>query len=212
MKKIAVLLLSVILCTACASKPPEEAPSEPVPESVQTETPEIISGEWIAMDDGHTQFLCNDTALAGNVFVKPFSPTDENTYTIEVQKMSGSNMGESGIIFCVNDTNPIHFYFVGIDMNGYFYAGKRMDTDWQKITDWEPAAMLNTGAEGVNTIKVVRDNNNFSVFFNENETASASFTDTDITGTRIGFYAQVTSAAHEHFPDEPVDVRFRVVK
>ncbi|MDR2897960.1 MAG: hypothetical protein LBU99_04025 [Spirochaetaceae bacterium] len=213
MKKIAVLLLAVVLFTACASKPaeetPEPVPAEPAPSPAPVAAPEIVSGEWREIDGGYTQFLCNDPELTGNIFVKPFAPANENEYAIEVQKISGNNQGEFGMIFCVNETNPILFYFVGIDMNGYFYIGKRTETEWQEIIAWQPADMLNMGAEAVNTIKVVRDNNDFSVFFNDSETASAAFTDTEMTGTRIGFYAQVTGASYETFPDTPVDVRFK---
>jgi hypothetical protein len=85
---------------------------------------------------------------------------------------------------------------------------KRIDGAWKALKDWTTSDKLQTGYNKTNSIKVTKSGTKkYTVFLNDAQVDE--FEDESITGSRIGYYVTVGTAAREKFPNTPVDVRFK---
>jgi len=159
--------------------------------------------------NGFYQFYTNDSQNCGYAFWSVFSNTNGNdTYQIECKKISGANNYPYGMVFGVSDSNSRQLYYLYIDINGYYYVGKLNGSVNTKIIDWTLSSKLHTGYNVMNTLKVVKNGTNFTIYFNDDSTP-VTFSDSEISGNRVGFSASVGAKSAESFPDTPVDIRFR---
>jgi hypothetical protein len=170
-----------------------------------------VTIEWQKGTDGFIQYSTNDPKKYAYAFWNSYvnSSGDVNVYEIECKKISGySNIGY-GMIFGFVDNN--NYYSLIITNTGYYQIGKRVKGTTTVVQAWLTSTHLNTGSNVLNTLKAVYSptDKRYTVYLNGNNVAMFN-EDANVTGgTKIGFYASVSSQANENFPDTPVDIRFR---
>jgi hypothetical protein len=182
-------MAAAFLCTACSNG--------------STNLP-VETIEWELLDDGYRQFYINDSNFYNYIF---WDIEDDNKprdiFEIECKKISGSKDGGYGIIFGAVDS--YNFYYVLISSDGWYAVRKMINKDVEFLTTWSKSSYLNTGYGKTNTIKVTRSGTTYNISFNDN--FPNSFSDSTLTGTKIGYIANVDSKEKEKFPNVPVDVR-----
>jgi hypothetical protein len=132
---------------------------------------------------------------------------ESNIYEIECKKMSGASNWGYGMIFGASNTDMRRYYDLGISTQGYYIIGKKVNEEYTTIRDWTKSEKLNTGYNTINTLKVVKNGTTFTVYLNGSQ--ADQFTDTEISGDRIGYWVDIGLEKDESFPNTPVDVRFR---
>ncbi len=205
----------------------------------------IINEFWVTDDNGYIQYYTNDRSRLSDKGRTDWSIYDIevpcNTIEMEALKLSGAGAYGYGAVFCIQDDNTtdyINFYAVLINTEGYFRIVKVVDevqhrvaiegsdsNGWKRATDTTGNAILFTGANVSNTIRVeyMGENENefpvYDIYFNNElgvthvENFTRDGTDDlnlfhgDINTDKYGFI--VTLSPYEYFPYVPVDVRFR---
>jgi hypothetical protein len=169
--------------------------------------------EWETDGNGYTQFYTNDAQYYYHYFTASADHSGD-TYEAEVKKLSGNATYGYGMLFCYDSSNPdsLSYYRLLITTRGSYQIHKRVAGTWaaNPITNWTASAALNAGYNQANKLKVVKADNNFTVYINNQQVDT--FTDSDITGTKIGAYVGVGESDEESFPNTPVDVRVKVLQ
>ena len=162
---------------------------------------------WEVDKDGFTQYYTNDPQYYGYSSWALYNNGGKDTYEIECKKMSGFQDSAYGLVFGASNTEPNKFYTLFITVSGGSRVMK-MDGDKETyITDWTEPSSLLSGYNKLNTLKVTKSGSTYTLFINN--TQVHQFTDSSISGQRIGFYNYTSIEANEKFPNSPVDVRFR---
>ena len=188
---LVVLLLTFLGCNTGTS------PSSDLPL-------ETITG-WGA--DGFFQCYTNEYIRydAHYTHIEDNTNTNPNVYEIDVKKTSGARNVPYGMAFKVLDSQ--NCYFVNLTVNGNYFIGKRVNDVVTPIQDWTDSPRLRTGFNILNTIRVSQSGSTFDVYLNDFNVFQ--FTDSSITGNRIGFLTYIGTSEQESFPNTPVDVRFK---
>jgi hypothetical protein len=169
---------------------------------------QISTVRWELGADGFTQFYTNDSQDYSRVFWSIYGNDKKDSFEIECKRISGVQSTAYGMVFGVPDSDNSQYYYLLITNNGYYLLGKRTSDEYQTISDWTRSDKLFTGYNKSNILKVSRSGALYTIFLNGNQVYQ--FTDSSISGSRVGFYAAVSSEANEDFPNSPVDVRFRI--
>jgi len=157
--------------------------------------------------NGFIQFSTNDPQKRGTWWNLYDNINDRNIYEIECKKMSGAKNIGYGMVFGASNTDNREYYLLGITTQGDYWIGKYSNEKFTTIKDWAESEKLSTGYNTINTLKVVKNGTSFTVFLNGSEVYQ--FTDTEISGDRLGYWTSIGSEKDESFPNTPVDVRFR---
>jgi hypothetical protein len=160
-------------------------------------------------DDGWVHYFTNDRARYEFQQRKTFDNpnSDPNVYEIDVKKISGfENMGY-GLIFGAKDDK--NFYVVNVYIKGRYGVRKSVSGTLSNLTSGD-TPQVNTGYDTVNTIKVVKGGSGYDIYFNGNSVPIYTVTDTSVVGNKIGYYVLIGASEYEKFPDNPVDVRFKL--
>jgi hypothetical protein len=175
--------------------------------------PAIKTIEWEPDGSGFRQFKTNDPEKLwsswwywlGGSYQNPSTPF---TVEVEAKKRSGCRGYGVDIIFCLEDNQ--NFYAVGIDTTGYYLVYKRLNGSWYTIRDWTFSNYLNIGYNVINNLKVTYDGSNtFTIYLNGS--VVYSFTDISFNEGNAGYLVSIADEDCENFPDEPVDVRYRML-
>ena len=157
-------------------------------------------------EQGFTQFYTNDPHYYGYHFwVLSQNINTQNTYQVELKKISGAPGPAYGLIFGGVDNS--NYFCIGLSTNGHYIIARKSEGDWTIIQDWERSNLLKTGFNTINTIKVLKSGSRYDISLND--THIYQFTDSEINGNRIGYFMDVGSKENESFPNTPVDTRFR---
>jgi hypothetical protein len=162
--------------------------------------------------NGFYQFYTNDSRYYGYALWSIAATNINgaaNTYQIECKKISGAGNYPYGMVFGVADNNNRQYYSLTIDTNGYYYIAKLNGDNFTEIKEWTFSNKLHTGYNVINTLKVTKNGITFTIYFNNDSTQIHTFTDSEISGNRVGLTASVGAKTAESFPDRPVDIRFR---
>jgi hypothetical protein len=130
------------------------------------------------------------------------------TVTATLIKVSGAvNYGE-GLIFCCVDSN--NFYNVLITCNGGIKIRRKVLGSYTTIQEWAGTSFITQGLGVSNVLSITQSPaNTYNVSINGN--LASTFTDTNLTnGGQAGFYSSIGSLTDEHFPDTPMDIRFKL--
>ncbi|GHV93990.1 hypothetical protein AGMMS50293_03100 [Spirochaetia bacterium] len=160
-------------------------------------------------DDGWVHYFTNDRARYGFQQRKTFDNpnSDPNVYEVDVKKISGfENMG-FGLLFGAKDDN--NFYVVNVYVKGIYGVRKSVGGTITNLTGSD-SPLINQGFDVVNSIKVVKGGAGYDIYLNGNSTPVYTVTDTSVTGNKIGYYVLIGASGYENFPDNPVDVRFKI--
>ncbi len=183
---------------------------------------------WETNAEGFKRFSTNDPRYHDYYFWKNYTNTPgEDIYEIEIKKISGAAEYGYGMVFCFNSSS---MYAVFITINGSYtkiakFTNNRNtvtplttynDNNYDSSTVWSnnPHPYLNTGYGALNTIKIVKVGNSFTLYFNDdqNPTPVDTFIDPDspLTGKALGGIVFVGDSTDEDFPGTPVDVRMKI--
>jgi len=134
---------------------------------------------------------------------------DENTYEIDCKKISGASYNGYGLLFGASDTDVYKYYYLTIWVDGTYSISKSTNNvdDLTDIKEREESDKLHTGYNVTNTLKVVKNGGEYTVYLNDSQVYE--FTDSDISGNRLGYRVSIGSQNAELFPNTPVDVRFK---
>jgi hypothetical protein len=171
----------------------------------------VTTIEWEEDRDGFLQFSSNDSAYYDYAFWDVFDTEEAvmSTVTVQAKKMSGSIDTGFGMLFCYQDAD--NYYKVIITANGAYRVSKISGGTYVTLLDWAESTNIETGYGELNTISVTQSAAGvFDVYVNNLGTPMNTFADADFTGGEAGFYAAISNADNEHFPDEAVDIRFRM--
>lgn len=163
--------------------------------------------KWEKLSDGYTQFYTNDSKNYDYGFWNVLENGNKNTYEIDCKKLDGDQGTAYGMIFGVSNTDLKHYYSLWISCGGYYCIWKYEDTEAAVVRKWTKINSLNQGYDTINNLKVINSGSDYSIYINGNEIDQ--FSDDTIFGSRIGFYAEVSSETYENFPNRPVDIRFK---
>ena len=172
--------------------------------------PEISTIEWELSDDGFIRWYTNDLYYCNTHSWNLYTNTNSNapdTYEIECKKISGSHYLAYGMIFGASDSVDNQYYYVNINVDGKFCVNKNINGTHTQLKEFTESNSLNKGYNTINSIKVTKLGDNYTIYLNDTEVHD--FTDTSITGTRIGYIVFVGTEATESFPKTSVDVRFK---
>jgi hypothetical protein len=168
---------------------------------------------WQPDSNGYTQFYTNDTQYYDHYFTASAEHSGD-TYEAEVKKLSGNTTYGYGMLFCYDSSNPdkLSYYRLLITTRGSYQIHKRVAGAWaaDPIKAWTASTAITAGYNQANKLRVVKAGNSFTVYINNQQVHT--FTDSDITGTKIGAYVSVGKSDEESFPNTPVDVRFKVLQ
>jgi hypothetical protein len=107
--------------------------------------PAPIDAEFAEENDGSIRFISSSSddyqtafwTILGAAYQNPF-----DSVTVSVQKLSGHDEGDFGIIFCYQDDD--NFYLVSIDIEGNYAAKKRTNGSFSTLIDWTESDNLET--------------------------------------------------------------------
>ena len=176
--------------------------------------PAIETIEWELDGSGFRQFETNDpenlmTYWYYWIVASYQDPSTSFTVEAEVKKLSGCPGWGADIMFCFQDPN--NFYELGICTTGYYTVWKLVNGNWSMIIDWTFSSYLNIGYNVINNLKVMYDGSNtFTIYLNG--TNVDNFTDSSLSGGYVGYIVFIADESCEKFPDEPVDVRFKLIQ
>jgi len=171
----------------------------------------ISTIEWETDEDGFVRFYTNDRIHYWSNHWEFFDRSNATYYEIECKKISGHRDQGYGLIFGASDTDYFNFYCLLIDIDGYYYIGKRIgnasEYEYAPIIGWTKSPRLRTGYNTLNTLKVLQSESTYTIFLND--FSHHTFDYESIIGSRLGYYVGVGDVGKESFPNKPVDVRFR---
>jgi len=130
-----------------------------------------------------------------------------NTFQIECKKISGDTDNAYGMLFGAPNSVNDQFYYLAITTDGTYRVVKKIGETYTTIKAKTASDKLDTGYNKLNTLKVTRSVTTYTVYLNGDNVYD--FTDSSITGDRVGFIVSVGPQGAESFPGTPVDVRFR---
>ena len=170
----------------------------------------VITVLWEPDGNGFIQLSTNDYNYYNSLFTKTYPSSLETpmtTVTVETKKISGSQAAGYGIVFCSADSD--NYYRIAIFPDATYSVDKKVAGSFTTIKVRTYTSYLNAGLDALNEISVTQTTpNNFEIFMNG--TSVATFNDTSFTGGEAGFAVYVGAEAYEHFPSDPVDVRFKM--
>lgn len=124
------------------------------------------------------------------------------TFVIKETLVSGDY---EGVVFRVNPANKNQYYFFGVYMNSTYILKLSTDANWSDtvtITQGSSSAIL-TGQQQTNTIAVVANFSNITLFINQQQVASV--TDATLTHGLVGMFAgNISNNAVVDFQDAEV--------
>jgi hypothetical protein len=165
---------------------------------------------WEQDREGFVQFSTNDAQYLGSSFTAVYGVIQDplGAVSAEVQKNSGNPMGGFGLVFCYQDAD--NYYLLCIDVQGFYAVYRRASGWWSTMANWQYCGALNKGHGAVNTLGVSyhRQDSTFSIFVNDS--LATTFQDTRFSGGKYGYSVDVLSGGYEQFPENPVDVRFKL--
>jgi hypothetical protein len=176
--------------------------------------PAIETIEWEPDGAGFRQYKTNDSQYYSWSFWywKNASYQDPMTafaVEAEAKKLSGCGGYGVDIIYCLQDSQ--NFYVLGISTYGSYRVGKRLNGSWFTIIDWTSSNHINTGYNVINNLKVTYDGSTtFTIYLNG--FIVDSFADSSFSGGKAGYLVSIADEDCENFPDEPVDVRYRMLQ
>lgn len=188
----------------------------------------IVSPSW-TNSDGWKKFYTNDSDYYNYSFTSHYTSTNNgNPVEVQMQKVSGSADHGYGVIFAIQksdaDANNKSMYrFLVSVSEGYYNLGQYDSTgNYTAISSgstdsWKYSAAINTGYEEINTVNInfVSGTNTYSIKINNTLVDTFSHADpevtVDLTGGKSGFYVSVGDETEEDFPNNPVDVRFKMI-
>jgi YVTN family beta-propeller protein len=165
---------------------------------------------WEEDNDGFIQFRTNESDYYYYYFYTWYEESYQpilGEIETKVKKVSGYEWGGFGIVFCLQD--EYNFYLLLIDIKGWYTIYELNGGSWMEHVAWTESDMLNKGFGKINTLKIEHDDssNLFTVSFNG--TYVNSFYDSSFNGGYSGYFVEIRGEGEEHFPDTPVDVRFK---
>ncbi|HUV36528.1 MAG TPA: hypothetical protein VMX58_06280 [Patescibacteria group bacterium] len=127
----------------------------------------------------------------------------------QIKKISGFDDVGFGVLFCMQDNGD--YYRLLIKTDGTYSVTRKSGELKQPLIDWTASDHLEQGYDVLNEIMITYDyiQQRFAIFFNE--VPETAFIDASFSGGCSGFYAIIGPEQLEHFPDEPVDIRFRQI-
>jgi len=130
--------------------------------------------------------------------------------TATLIKVSGAVNYGYGLIFCCADNN--NFYNVLICCDGWYKVRSKVNGTYSTIQDWIQTPNITQGLGISNVLRITQSptiDGSYSVDINGHLTLG--FTDSNlVNGGQAGFYTSIGSSTEEHFPDTPMDVRFKL--
>ena len=210
---LVVLFLAFLGCDIGFSHSADLSPTNPSPTNPPPPTnpptsdlpPKTVN--WDLGTDGFYQMYTNESRYYNYIFGVSFNNnnSNKNIYEIEIKKISGARNRAFGMMFGAVDFE--NYYFIDITVNGLYYIGKCVNDSYTIIQGVADSSRLHTGFNALNTIRVTKSGSNFQVSFNGSYVAE--FTDSSITGSKIGAQVWIGTSEEESFPNTPVEVRFR---
>jgi hypothetical protein len=176
--------------------------------------PAIETIEWEPDGSGFRQYKTNDSQYYDWAFwywkgTSYQNPLTAFTVEAEAKRISGCGGYGVSIIFCLQDTQ--NFYVLDISTYGSYNVYKRLNGSWEMIIGWTFSNYINTGYNVINNLKVTYDGaNTFTIYLNGSSVDS--FTDSSFSGGNAGYLVDIADEDCENFPDEPVDVRYRMLQ
>jgi hypothetical protein len=86
-----------------------------------------------------------------------------------------------------------------------------VNKNWTEIIGNTSSNSLNTGYNVINNLKVTYDGSNtFTIYLNGQNVDS--FIDSSLSGGYAGYFVDISDEECENFPNEPVDVCFRMLQ
>ncbi len=168
----------------------------------------VSTKSFVSDGNGLIQYSTNDPknyALAWWHFFNNIN--DQDIYEIECKKMSGASGYGYGMLFGASDDDNYKYYYLAISIDGTYSIDKNIGNVLTEIKAPEKSDKLKTGYNVINILKVVKSGAEYTVYLNGSQ--EYQFTDTEISGNRVGYRVRIGSGYDESFPDTPVDVRFR---
>ena len=165
---------------------------------------------WIKFSTNDPQEYAPADSMAG--IYKFWDNPNEDIYEVAAKKISGYYYEPFGMIFCAGDPN-ISFYQININLDGQYNVVKQTvqgeGTSGEFLITWTKSKYLEQGYNKENIVKIVKNGNVFTIFFNGQ--AENSFTETNpLNGKKIGLLVHYGKEGQEDFPKIPVDVRFMI--
>ena len=210
---VAVLVLAVL--SGCESAGAGDGGGTPV-QTIQ----------WDLDGDGFYQFSTNDSENYNYGFYYPRdaggTPTDPQTFAIDVKKISGDAGQGFGIVFDYKD-NVGYSRLLMSQYGNYVVSSSTVDSGGTWSTTYFTGTSANrwvssngaikTGDGEVNRVSITVNRASGTVDITINGAGQTQITGyTDLGGTGYGGYASVGDETDEDFPDTPVDVRFKPVQ
>ena len=162
---------------------------------------------WMQDGAGFIQYSTNDPENLRSGWWKFTDNILGNIYQIECKKISGALDHGFGLVFGASNTDNQKFYVLLISADGCYYIFKEDGKKRTIIKDWTISERIKTGYNVTNTLKVVKNGTEFTVFLNGGQVYQ--FKDSSIKGDRLGYWVTVGDQNEESFPNRPVDVRYR---
>jgi hypothetical protein len=172
---------------------------------------------WSPNDSkGLVQFVASDSSFLGWYWFRRLPVADRDFdmlkthITARLAKISGSLATGYGFGFCYKD--QWNTYLLMISGDGYFRVRKVLNGTWSDIMPWKHNNGLIAGFANINKVDIYQSSiGNFRITFNDNSTASETFTDTTFKAGKIEFYAQIGDASYESFPEKREDIRYQLL-
>ena len=172
--------------------------------------PPVSTIWWESDGNGFLKFSSNDPQKYDYASWKFYGNiNDTDTYEIECKKLSGAGGYWYGMLFGASDDDAYKYYYLAISIDGSYSISKSINNvdDFTDIKAPEKSDKLLTGYNVTNILKVVKNGGEYTVYLNGSQ--EYQFTDTEISGNKIGYRVRIGSGSEESFPNTPVDVRFR---
>lgn len=168
----------------------------------------VESIKWETDGEGFYQYSTNDVAdqnkTARLVFSSTIAEDPMTTVTAEIKKLSGLDYYSFGMIFGWQDWD--NFYEMAITNDGWYTIWVQVSDVWTEVIDWTESSFLNIGAGSSNTISVTYNTPDIDLKINGND--ETSIAPAVFNSGSAGF--MIFIGEDENFPEEPIDVRFKM--
>ena len=88
---------------------------------------------------------------------------EDFTVMVESTHISGADDASYGLLFRIADVDNLYYFCIS-DV-GYYYVGSLQNGEWSTLIDWTETNKINVNS--LNTLKVVGEGDQFTLFINE---------------------------------------------
>jgi hypothetical protein len=138
------------------------------------------------------------------------------SFTANVQKISGSADGGYGVVFSAQDVDNFYAVFINTQSTtGYYKIGKTTEGTFVPFDEWQSSDHIKNSPGVVNTIRISYDHyeSRYYVHFNDDTQDDIWFEDRDDPFPLQGYCGYICEVdGGENFPGTPVEVWYEQVE